>query len=60
MKRKQISEWQQAAELLACCMATIECECSVCASESCWAQIVYHWCGRLMTLIEDKRPDLKW
>lgn len=60
MKPKQISEWQQAADLLACCMATVECGCSVGASESSWAQIVYHRCGMLMTLIEDKRPDLKW
>lgn len=60
MKPKKISEWQQAAELLANCLATIECDCSVYASESIWAKIVYHRCGDLIETIDAKRPDLKW
>ena len=60
MKPKQISEWQQAAELLASCIGTIECGCSVSGGESSWAQIVYRRCKRLVTSIEKERPDLKW
>lgn len=60
MKPKKMSEWQQAANSLADCLATIECECSVLASESSWAQIVYHRCGDLIKAIDAKRPDLKW
>ena len=60
MKQSRKSDWRQAAEALASCIGTIECDCSVLASESAWAQIVYRRCERLMTLIEDKRPDLKW
>ena len=58
MKTEQISEWQQAAELLASCIGTIECGCSVLESESLWAQSVYRRCKRLMTVIEKNRPDL--
>lgn len=60
MKPKKMSEWQQAAELLADCLATIECDCSVYASESIWAKIVHHRCGLLVKAINKKRPDLKW
>ena len=60
MKSSSKSEWQQAAESLAGCIATINCGCSVSGGESSWAQIVYRRCKSLILAIEDKRPDLKW
>lgn len=60
MKENQKSEWRQAAESLAGCIATVNCDCSISESESDWAKIVYNRCQRFMAVIEDKRPDLKW
>lgn len=60
MKPNRKSEWRQAAEALASCIGTIECDCSVLASESAWAQIVYRRCQNLINVIDANRPDLKW
>ena len=60
MNTEKVSEWKLAADMLANCLATIECDCSVYPSESIWAQIVYRRCGDLIAAINEKRPDLKW
>lgn len=60
MKSNRKNDWRQAAEALASCIATIECDSSVLASETCWAKIVYHRCENLIKVVSAKRPDLKW
>lgn len=58
MKPKKMSEWQQAAELLAKCNGSIVCGCKLTDEEEEWAPTLYRRCRMLLLAIEDKRRDL--
>ena len=58
MSKPTKSEWQQAVELLNCCIATISCGCTVNEDEKFWVESLYRNCEKMMMEIETERPDL--